>query len=108
MGAFVRCLTLYENKIPEYHEKEIDEIFTGDIDLVTFTSSSTVKNFIELLKRFNREYYVNRIKGAVIGPVTAETARETGIPVLLMAKEYTIPGLIKAILKYFNSRRIIL
>jgi uroporphyrinogen III methyltransferase/synthase len=65
---------------------------TGSIDLVTFTSSSTVRNFVELVG--------TEIGGATvasIGPITSATAREFGLPVHVEASEHTIPGLIAAI-----------
>lgn len=60
-------------------------------DWITFTASSAVRAFREL----GGEIGDSRI--AVIGPITAETARALGIPVHAVASEYTIPGLVRAI-----------
>ncbi len=70
----------------------------GTIDAVTFTSSSTVRNFVEAVG--------SEIGGAAvacIGPVTAQTARELGLPVTVVATEHTIPGLKAALLELFGG-----
>ena len=68
----------------------------GKIDLVTFTSSSTVTN---LLKIIGDAGPLRQVKTACIGPVTAETARKKGIEPDIVAEEYTINGLVKAIVE---------
>lgn len=65
--------------------------------VVTFTSSSTVKNFVELLGK-NRTDLAG-IRMASIGPVTSSTLRELGLPVDIAAREFTIPGLVAAIVR---------
>jgi len=71
------------------------------IDMVTFTSSSTVRNFKSLAEKtgFSR---LKTVPCAAIGPVTAETALSEGFSVALVADEYTIDGLVKAILTHFT------
>lgn len=69
----------------------------GRLDMVTFTSSSTVRNFVQWLDRVRM---LNSSKIACIGPVTAQTARELGLHVDIEAKESTIDGLIDAIRRY--------
>lgn len=69
----------------------------GEIDLITFTASSTVRNYVDLLG--------SDVAGAAvasIGPITSRTARELGLPVHVEATEYTIPGLGAAILNYYT------
>ena len=66
--------------------------------MVTFTSSSTVKNFYRLLPAARVDELLNGVSVASIGPITSQTARELGLAVNLEAQEYTIPGLIEAIL----------
>jgi uroporphyrinogen-III synthase len=65
--------------------------------IVTFTSSSTVKNFVGLLDARGKRTSVNGILTASIGSVTSSTLRALGLPVDIAAKEFTIPGLVKAI-----------
>jgi uroporphyrinogen-III synthase len=68
-------------------------------DVVTFTSSSTVRNFITLLGGRGRPPHtdLDGIQFASIGPVTSSTLREFGFTAHVEAKEYTIPGLVRAI-----------
>lgn len=64
----------------------------GRIDWLTFTASSTVRNFRRLV-----DAAPGAARVACIGPITAETARETGLRVDVTASEYTIPGLVRAL-----------
>src|SRR5690348_2288083 len=70
-------------------------------DLITFTSSSTVENFLALGLAWPRGMGV-----ASIGPITSKTARDNGLKVEIEAKRHDIPGLVDAICKYFGSERI--
>ncbi|MCU0564381.1 MAG: uroporphyrinogen-III synthase, partial [Desulfobacterales bacterium] len=69
-------------------------------DLLTFTSSSTVKHFKALLPPAVFEQ-VRRTPAACIGPITADTARELGFDVRVTAERYTIPGLCAAIREHY-------
>ncbi|MFZ5652457.1 MAG: uroporphyrinogen-III C-methyltransferase [Bacillota bacterium] len=70
----------------------------GKIDVITFTSSSTVKNFVSALGENDINALIKSARVACIGPVTAETARQMGLPVHIEADTYTIDGLMQAIL----------
>jgi uroporphyrinogen-III synthase len=104
-GARVDVVEAYETVVPKSsraHLKRALRSERGRPDIVTFTSSSTVKNFVALLgARRNgskgRPRYLREIQLASIGPVTSATLRELKLGVDLEAKEYTIPGLIGAI-----------
>jgi len=69
------------------------EALRAGVDVITFTSSSTVRNFVDLTR--GMEYGQPLI--ACIGPVTADTARELGLPVDILAEEYTVDGLVRAL-----------
>ena len=77
------------------------DILAGRIDVVTFTASSTVRYFVESVGR--EAAASGRFRGAVIGPITAATAREYGIPVTIEAVEYTTDGLVDALVQYFGA-----
>lgn len=64
----------------------------AEADWITFTSSSTVRHFVELAGG-----RTGRARVAAIGPITARTARELGLRVDVVASEYTIPGLVQAL-----------
>ena len=72
------------------------------IDLVTFTSSSTVTNFKALLPKDEFDELTAGVPIAAIGPITAETALENGFTVDVTADTYTIDGLCDAIVKYYG------
>ncbi|MFQ6014563.1 MAG: uroporphyrinogen-III C-methyltransferase [Anaerolineae bacterium] len=72
-------------------------LLAGQIDVVTFTSSSTVRNFVALLDGVAPSQALAQATVACIGPITAATARELGIRVDLVAEEHTVEGLVGAL-----------
>ena len=75
--------------------------------MVTFTSSSTVKNFVTLLGSDTPaevQQLMSGIAVATIGPITAKTAEKFGMHVDVQPTEYTIPDLVDSIVKYFTSQ----
>lgn len=102
-GGSVDVVTAYRSVTPiNDREKMKDLLKEGKIDLITFTSSSTVRNFTEI---FDGDEVTSLIKGitvASIGPITAETAGNLGIKTVIMPKKYTIAALTEAIVSYFS------
>ncbi|ATW28105.1 uroporphyrinogen-III C-methyltransferase [Candidatus Formimonas warabiya] len=98
-GALVDKLDLYKT-IPGEGKREflLEWLQNKEIDIVTFTSSSTVRNFVKILGEENRPL-LQGVKIACIGPVTRATAEELGLEVAAEGKEYHIEGLIEAILE---------
>jgi uroporphyrinogen-III synthase len=100
-GAEVEVVEAYETVTPKSSEKRLRGALiskTRKPDAITFTSSSTVKNFVALLGlRGARAALKRGVHSASIGPVTSATLRDFRLPVDIEAKEYTIPGLVKAI-----------
>jgi len=97
-GALVDEVEVYRTVKPEHGEASLQTILKRGIDVVVFTSSSTVRNFMELLPD---KAALNGIKVAIIGPVTGATARDHGLEPAIMPAEYTIPGLVQAIVTHF-------
>jgi uroporphyrinogen III methyltransferase/synthase len=97
LGAQVDVVEAYRNMTPEDAVSRAREIFAASKkpDWVTFTSSSTVNN---LLAAAGREA-LEGVRIASIGPVTSETARAQGLKVDVEAKQYTLDGLIRALLE---------
>ena len=94
-GALVDVIPVYRTEPEDGEPPDL-----AGVDAITFTSSSTVRNF--------RTRFPGEIKGAVvacIGPVTAQTAREMGLRVDVEAEEYTISGLVSALERYFSQER---
>ena len=86
----------------EQDEKVIEEIRSGCFDLVTFTSSSTVKNFVQLIGQENIKQVFSSASIASIGPITQKTAGSFGLKVQIQPEKYTIPDLVQSIVKYYK------
>ena len=98
-GAKVDVIEAYETVLPESSRTELAKILRDPRrkpDVITFTSSSTVKNFLDLLGKGNQALLTGT-KLASIGPVTSETMRQHGLRVDIEAREYTIPGIVATI-----------
>jgi uroporphyrinogen-III synthase len=107
-GAHVDVVEAYETVVPESSRARLRVALKNPKKrphVVTFTSSSTVKNFVELLggTRKERHEVLAEVRMASIGPVTSSTLRELGLPVDIAAKEFTIPGLIEAMVGVFAA-----
>jgi uroporphyrinogen III methyltransferase/synthase len=104
MGATVDEVTAYRTVAGSGNAPLIRQMFErNEIDLITFTSSSTVRNFLTMLNATDPAALIGRARVACIGPVTTQTAIEMGLPVEIQAKEYTIDGLLQAILEYYSQ-----
>jgi uroporphyrinogen III methyltransferase/synthase len=100
MGAEVTEVQAYRTKVEDAPAPALLERLTqGPIDYVTFTSSSTVKNFFECLGRKRAAKIVARARCASIGPITSKTAKEMGLKVAVEAEQSTIRSLVAAIVK---------
>jgi len=100
-GADVEVLPVYETvRDGEGAEAIQRQLTAGEIDLVTFTSSSAVQHFVALVG-----LVPSGVKVACIGPVTADSAREKGLRVDIVAEEHTIPGLVQALEKHWREEK---
>ena len=77
---------------------------TRSVDVVTFTSSSTVRHFVALITPRAAKTLLRDVALACIGPITADTAREFDLETRIMPSEYTIPALARAIIEYYSRR----
>lgn len=104
MGAVVDEVPAYcTEQVTDTVEDLIVQLENNEIDLITFTSSSTVKNFKNLLPMEKIDALMKDVTIASIGPVTSDTAKELGFTVHITAESYTIPGLCQAILEYYDK-----
>ena len=102
MGAQVDIAPAYQTILPKPKSDAFSKrLQSGDIDVLTFTSSSTVKNFLELTGKSLFEE-VRKTRIACIGPITAETAKNAGLNVDILPKEYTVSALLEAIKDYYK------
>jgi len=102
LGAHVEEVPAYTTRRAEAGTARLREaLAAGTIDAVTFTSSSTARNFAELFTDDERRGWLSRVTVASIGPITAATAAEYGMTTDVMPGEYTIPALAKALADHF-------
>jgi uroporphyrinogen-III synthase len=120
MGATVEVVEAYETVVPVGSKKKLQSVMKDPAkrpQVITFTSSSTVRNFVALLGGRRRPPHTNPphtnphhtnpshtnnnlldgVRLASIGPITSATLREFGLPAHVEAEEYTIAGLTRAI-----------
>lgn len=97
-GLDVVEIDAYETIIDAENKEEIIELLKEKrINVITFTSSSTVQNFIEAIKGEDFKQLLDGVTLASIGPITTDTANKLGLNIQVTAKEYTIAGLVEAI-----------
>jgi uroporphyrinogen III methyltransferase/synthase len=103
-GAEVIVPPAYES-VPSSKGKDelARRLEAGGIDCVTFTASSTVENFVGAFGAAETARLLAGTRVACIGPITAETARKHGLSVDAEAEEYTIPGLVAAVVDLFAT-----
>jgi uroporphyrinogen-III synthase len=107
-GAHVDVVEAYETVVPQSSRRRLRAALKSPKQrphVVTFTSSSTVRNFVGLLGKAQPN--LDEVRLASIGPVTSSTLRELGLRVDVEAEEFTIPGLIKSIVRATTSHNSI-
>ena len=96
------------DKEGERGQRILRQLEAEELDIITFTSSSTVRNFMQWLIEYDAKFtetFIHRVaesarpKIACIGPITSQTARECGLKVHIEAQVYTIAGLLEAIIR---------
>ena len=104
MGAQVDEIAVYRTvAADEGQQTLLAALDKGRIDMVTFTSSSTARHFKQLLPGGRADALPAAVTVASIGPITSETAAGLGFKVDLTAGDYTIDGLVAAIVAYYGS-----
>jgi uroporphyrinogen-III synthase len=104
-GADVDVVEAYETVVPRTSSTRLRNALANERQrphVITFTSSSTVRNFVALQGKPSSR--LAGIRMASIGPVTSSTLREFGLRADIVAKEFTIPGLVEAIGQSFGIR----
>ena len=102
-GATVEEVASYRTATPRTDMREVRELLAARaVDLVTFTSSSTVRHFVALLGDDAGDL-LRGVPVGCIGPITADTARAAGLSVAVQPAAYTIAAFTETILEYFVS-----
>jgi uroporphyrinogen-III synthase len=103
LGAFLDVVEAYETVVPQRSRVELRAVLKDPArrpQIITFTSSSTVQNYVSLLGiRSGKSRLVEGVLNASIGPVTSETLRRFELNVDVQAAQFTVPGLIRAIVE---------
>lgn len=101
-GAQVDVVEAYET-LPPLQGRERFELLVDErpLDMIVFTSSSTVTNLVEMMKPESLRETVKGTVIAAIGPITKQTAEKLGLEVQVQPHQYTIPALVDAILNFY-------
>ena len=103
MGAFLDVVEAYETVVPQSSRVALRALLRDPSrrpHVITFTSSSTVKNYVALLGiRSGKSRLVEGVLNASIGPVTSQTLRQYELTVDVQATEFTVPGLVRALMR---------
>lgn len=92
---------LYENAMPEESEEKLIEAISHEqIDVITFTSSSTVKHFMGVVEKHSLQSSISHCVIACIGPIAEQTAQSYGLHVHICAEPYTVEGLVTGLMAY--------
>jgi len=101
-GARVDVVTAYRTVGSGKNGAELNRLIDEDkVDVITFTSPSTVNYFLEIMGRNTK--LPERVKIAAIGPVTADAVKKAGLTVDILQETYTIPGLVEALVGYYQT-----
>jgi uroporphyrinogen III methyltransferase/synthase len=104
MGANVTIATTYETVTPELRQDVVEILRDEDVDVLTFTSSSTVKNFFKMVPSDLRDRILSKAKIACICPVTAKTAENQGLTIDIQPEKSTIKDMVDAIEAFFREK----
>lgn len=103
LGADVTDLVVYETKMNESGKEQLlDLLKKRALDVVTFTSSSTVESFMNMLDGIEWRPLLAHCVIACIGPITKQTAEQFGLRVHICPEQYTIDDMIKAMETFFQ------
>ncbi len=103
LGAEIDVVPAYRTILPETGKQAlIERLKEGSLDVIAFTASSTVKNFMELMGEDCKDE-LTKIAIACIGPITAQTAQDLGLKVDVVPTDYTIESLVQAIEDFYSE-----
>lgn len=103
-GALVDEIIVYETYLPEESKNQLNEAITNNqIDILTFTSPSTVEHFMKVINENDLHRYINDCLISCIGPVTKERIESVGLRVDVSPESYTVEDMLKGIVRYLQS-----
>jgi len=103
-GGSVDIVAVYRTVVPKHDTAELSTMLRQNkVDMITFTSSSTVSHFVGLFRNENLAELMGKTVIACIGPITGQTVVDCGLQPDVVSEEYTVPGLVKAIIGYYQT-----
>lgn len=106
-GAIVDEVIIYETFFPEESKgKLVQALEKGELDILPFTSPSTVDHFMEVVNEYNFHEKIKDCIIGAIGPVTKKRCEEHGLAVHVMPEVYTTKDLLIKIMEYMGEKRI--
>ncbi|PIE69077.1 MAG: uroporphyrinogen-III C-methyltransferase [Deltaproteobacteria bacterium] len=106
-GASIETVPVYRNVPPQGRKEDLRETLSkGDINMITFTSSSTVTHFLTMIDASDENELQELLQGvniAAIGPITADTLRKNGLEVHVQPERYTIIDMVQAIVDHYQG-----
>lgn len=104
LGATVVDVACYRTVAAKADPSEAARLLEGgEVDLMTFTSASTVRHTFRLLEGVIPRDVIERVPAACIGPITAEAARDMGLDVKVVSREYTTEGMIRSLISFYSG-----
>jgi uroporphyrinogen III methyltransferase/synthase len=100
LGARTERVAAYRTVTPRGASQLARQVLQAGVDVVTFTSSSTVRNTLDILE--GDKQYLEAALIACIGPITAATARQSGLRVDLVADQNTVEGLVECLVRHLG------
>jgi uroporphyrinogen III methyltransferase/synthase len=103
-GALVDVVVAYRTELPRLDVRPLaDLLVERKVDVITFTSSSTVRNFVRLFGGRKLGEIVSGSMIACIGPITAATVEELGARADIVADQFTVTDMLRAIVEHFRA-----
>ncbi|MCH6267745.1 uroporphyrinogen-III synthase [Neobacillus citreus] len=103
-GAVVDELIIYENYMPEESREKLAKMLSErELDILTFTSPSTVDHLMDVVGEYGLADHLNGCIIACIGPVTEKRLLEYGLPIHAAPEEYTVDEMVKSVIDFFEK-----
>lgn len=103
-GAYVDEMVVYETYLPEDSKERLKELLTTkQLDVLTFTSPSTVKHFMQVVEENQLIEEIDECLVACIGPVTKEKLDSVGLHVHVVPETYTVEEMLKSVMLYYKQ-----
>ncbi|PLS16883.1 uroporphyrinogen-III synthase [Bacillus sp. M6-12] len=104
-GVYCEDLTIYRTIMPEDSKAKLASVLKNDeADVVTFTSSSTVEHFVQVVNDYNLGGKISRLHFVCIGPISRKTAEKYGLSVAASPRVYTAEAMIDELGSYLKDR----